>query len=103
MTALIPGLVLLLGAKLTGKIGYADGWIILLNGIFLGAKLNMATFCLSLFLIGITSMLLMLLQKLLLQKLLYQKLFFRKGMRNMRLPYIPFLTLAVLFIALKVF
>jgi leader peptidase (prepilin peptidase)/N-methyltransferase len=79
--ALLPGLVLLIAGKLTGGIGYADGWLMLLIGIFLGFRKGIAAFCLSLFLTGFTAMVLLLL---------------RKGKKNMRLPYIPFLTIAVI-------
>jgi leader peptidase (prepilin peptidase)/N-methyltransferase len=79
--ALLPGLVLLIGGKLTGSIGYADGWLMLLIGIFLGFRKGIAAFCLSLFLTALTAMVLLLL---------------RKGKKNMRIPYIPFLTIAVI-------
>jgi prepilin signal peptidase PulO-like enzyme (type II secretory pathway) len=78
--AMLPGLLLLIGGKVTGSIGYADGWLMLLIGIFLGFQKGVAAFCLSLFLTGLTAIILLLLGK---------------GNKNMRLPYIPFLTVAV--------
>jgi Flp pilus assembly protein protease CpaA len=78
--SLLPGLVLLIGAKVTGSIGYADGWLLMLIGIFFGFRKGLAAFTLSIFMIGLTAMVLLLL---------------RKGKKNRSLPFIPFLTLAV--------
>jgi Flp pilus assembly protein protease CpaA len=84
--SLLPGLVLLIGAKVTGSIGYADGWLLMLIGIFFGFRKGMAAFSLSIFMIGLTAMVLLLL---------------RKGKKNRSLPYIPFLTLAVVVIQMS--
>lgn len=58
------GCFLLLLAKITEeKIGYGDGWIILVTGIYLGFRYNLLLLTMSLFLSALTSVVLLMLRK----------------------------------------
>lgn len=78
---LLPGVFFLLAAWGTGKIGYGDGWILLLLGLMVGYRQCIAVFLLSLLLISGISIIL---------------LAAGRVKRNSRLPYIPFLAAAFL-------
>ncbi len=78
---LIPGVFMLLAAYITHKVGYGDGMALLAVGMLVGYKSCWGMLCISLMImsfwcIGI--------------------LVFRKGTKNTRLPYLPFLTIAYL-------
>lgn len=79
--AVLPGAILILTAYLTGKIGYGDGLVMLILGIAAGYKKSLVIFMISLMLAAILSALLLLL---------------RKADRNTRIPFVPFITAAVL-------
>lgn len=76
---MVPGIFLLVVAKITGKVGYGDGAVLLILGILDGYLMCAALLCISLFLMAMLSIGLMLL---------------RKVCRNTKLPYLPFLTAA---------
>lgn len=78
---LIPGIFFLIMAFITGKIGYGDGWMLLIVGLFLGYGQCAGAFMLSLFLASGASVIMLL---------------FRKAGRNSSFPYIPFLTAGVI-------
>lgn len=81
--ALVPGVILLLLAFVTGKIGYGDGWVIAIIGLLLGYRSGMTVFFISLFLSGMAGILLLLL---------------RKVNSKSTIPYIPFVTIAVVLV-----
>lgn len=83
--ALIPGILFLAGGRITSKIGYGDGFLLIILGLLLGVRALVTVFMGSLFLTGILSGLL---------------LFCGRVRRNTPIPYIPFLTLAVLVVIL---
>lgn len=76
---MVPGIFLLVVAKLTGKAGYGDGAVLLILGILDGYLMCATLLCISLFLMSMFSISLMLLHKV---------------CRNTKLPYLPFLTAA---------
>lgn len=78
---LIPGGFILIIAYLTGKIGYGDGWLLLIVGLVLGYRSSIILFLSSLFLISAMSITLILV---------------KKAKKEMELPYIPFLAAATL-------
>lgn len=58
------GGTVLLAAKITEeKIGYGDGWILVVTGIYLGFRDNLVLFALALFLSAIVSVVLLMLKK----------------------------------------
>ena len=77
----IPGLILLVAWKSTGKIGCGDGWALMIVGSFLGQKETVVVFMASLMFAAIIAGGLLLL---------------RKADRKAKLPYIPFLAVAVI-------
>lgn len=76
---LLPGIVLWAAGRLTGKIGEADGIVLMVTGVVLPYVQCLETVVLSLFLIGMAALAL---------------LVFRFAKRGTRLPYIPFLAAA---------
>lgn len=76
-----PGILLIIVACVTGKAGVADGIVLSIAGIILGYKEIWLLFCISLMLIFSGSVFLLLL---------------RKIHMNTRMPYIPFMTVALL-------
>ena len=74
---ILIGIVLLLLAKITReKIGYGDGWIFVVTGIYLGFHSNMYLLLLSLFLASLVSICL---------------LVFKKVNRKTELPFVSFI------------
>lgn len=78
LTALIPGILMLLLAKATNGIGEADGIVLLYIGFTSREKNILFLFGISLIYIFFYSMI----------------LFMRKRNRNIRIPYLPFLLAA---------
>lgn len=76
-------MILFWGFLLGGGVGFADGMILVVSGIFLGFEKNMEVFFSGLFLIGITS--------------LFLSVFKKKG-RTYRIPFAPFLLVGYLFV-----
>ncbi len=71
------GVVLLILAKVTGeKIGYGDGWVLAVSGLYLGFRGNMYLLLLSLFGASIVSISLLL---------------FKKATRKTELPFVSFM------------
>ena len=77
----VPGTILLVMAAVTGKAGTADGIILIFLGICMGSRICLTVFVLSLVLISVFSGVLLAL---------------RRAGRNTRLPYLPFLSAALL-------
>lgn len=74
---ILIGIVLLLLAKMTReKIGYGDGWIFVVTGIYLGFRGNIYLLLISLFLASLVSIYL---------------LVFKKANRKTELPFVSFL------------
>ena len=76
-------MTLLYGFLLGGGVGFADGMILIVSGIFLGFEKNLEVFVAGLFLVGITSLFLSVIKK--------------KG-RTYRIPFAPFLLVGYLFV-----
>lgn len=76
-------MILLYGFLLGGGVGFADGMILIVSGIFLGFEKNLEVFIAGLFLVGITSLFLSVIKK--------------KG-RTYRIPFAPFLLVGYLFV-----
>lgn len=76
-------MILLYGFLLGGGVGFADGMILIVSGIFLGFEKNLEVFVAGLFLVGITSLFLSVIKK--------------KG-RTYRIPFAPFLLVGYLFV-----
>lgn len=74
---IVPGCFLLLLARLTGKVGYGDGVVMMIVGLTMGYQSCFALLCFSLFLAAVISVALLLL---------------RRADRRTALPYLPFLT-----------
>lgn len=81
----VPGVFLLAIARLTGKAGYADGFVTAALGMDQGYLGGMAMLCISLFYLAVCSIVLLL---------------GRRVEGNTRMPYLPFLTAAYLSILL---
>lgn len=79
--AVLPGIFLMVMAKLTQKAGLGDGWTLLNVGMF-------ETYKTCLFLLGISLLIMAVFSVALLT--------LRKAGRNTKIPYIPFLALAYL-------
>lgn len=82
LAAAFPGLILLATALLTGKVGYADGLLLMMVGPVIGGRQCAVVFCASLFLTAAASAVL---------------LVSRRANRGTEIPYVPFLTVTVLF------
>ncbi|MBO5210160.1 MAG: prepilin peptidase [Lachnospiraceae bacterium] len=79
--AVLPGCFLLLISFLTReKVGYGDGLLLVIIGLFTGFYRCMIILCISLILISISSLAL---------------LCMRKVTRNSRLPFVPFMALGM--------
>ena len=76
----LPCALFLAAAYGTGKVGYADGWLLWIVGSVLSCRQCMTAFFISLSLISGISIFLLAL---------------RRANRNTKLPYIPFLTASV--------
>ncbi len=76
-------MILLYGFLLGGGVGFADGMILIVSGIFLGFEKNLEVFVAGLFLVGITSLFLS---------------FIKKKGRTYRIPFAPFLLVGYLFV-----
>ena len=76
-------MILLYGFLLGGGVGFADGMLLIVSGIFLGFEKNLEVFIAGLFLVGITSLFLSVIKK--------------KG-RTYRIPFAPFLLVGYLFV-----
>ena len=71
------GIGLLLAARITGeKIGYGDGWMLAAIGTVMGLRKNFVLLCVSMFLCGVSAVILLL---------------FKKAGRETELPYVCFL------------
>lgn len=81
---MLPGIGLLLIAFLTKKAGYGDGIVLVILGMVSGGGESLLIFSISLFLSAIFSMVLLVL---------------RKAGRNTRIPFLPFLTIGWLLVA----
>ncbi|MDL2301309.1 prepilin peptidase [Lachnospiraceae bacterium OttesenSCG-928-D06] len=81
--SLVPGIILLLAAFLTQKIGYGDGIVWILLGLTISYRESILIFMGSLILAAIVSALL---------------LVFKKVAHNSKIPYIPFITVAYFFV-----
>lgn len=81
LLGILPGIILILVAFVTGKAGVADGIVLSIAGAILGHRESWLLFTISLMLILVSSVFLLLLRKI-----------------NMkaRIPYLPFLTVALL-------
>lgn len=80
MLGIIPGGFLVLVSIITQKAGLADGIVLGILGVVLGYKAIMLLFCISLIIISFVSILLLLLHKV---------------TGKTRLPYLPFVTAAL--------
>lgn len=78
---LIPGGILLAVSKATGKVGKADGIVLLGVGMFMKAGAGFVVFVLSMFLLALFSIILLLMGK---------------AGKNSKIPYLPFLWIACL-------
>lgn len=79
---ILIGLILMLLAKFTEeKIGYGDGWVFVVTGIYIGFRANLYLLFLSLFFSAIISMIL---------------LICKKAKRKTELPFVPFMVPAYL-------
>lgn len=81
--ALLPGVILLVVAYVTGKAGVADGVILMLLGVFMGYEGCVAASLGGLFLIALFSGVLLILHRV---------------SRNTRIPFVPFLTMGWLIV-----
>lgn len=73
----LPGLFMLLVGYITRKVGYGDGLVLIAVGILVGYRICFLLVCFSLLLMSVWCMILLLR---------------KKGNRNTRIPYLPFLT-----------
>lgn len=80
----LPGLLLSGISKITGKVGNGDGCVLLIVGSILGSRDTYLAFAISLMLAAVWAAGL---------------LIFHKAGRKDRIPYIPFITTAVLLVA----
>lgn len=81
LLGLMPGVLLLVIAWLSGKAGYADGVVLIELGVCLGYRESVLLFGFSLLLLSVVSVTL---------------LFLRKVRKDTKMPYLPFL--AVIFL-----
>ncbi len=80
--SLIPGIVVFLLARLTREgIGYGDGWVLIINGIFLGAADNLQACITAVLLAGLWALILLVV--------------FHKNRKD-EIPFLPFLLCGVL-------
>ena len=77
----LPGIVMLIAARFSGKIGGGDGCVLLVAGSILGSVKIMAVFAGSLMLVAVTAAIL---------------LVFRKVSKNDKLPFVPFLAISAI-------
>lgn len=80
ITGVLPGIGILVTARITGKVGIADGWLLLLIGLVWGWRQCVIVLMASLFMISAAAIVLLLM---------------RRVKRDSALPYIPFLAIAV--------
>lgn len=77
LLGIIPGLLMLMVAGLTGKVGYGDGLVLLNLGLLTDYKSCILLLCFSMLFMSVFSMVMLLL---------------KKAGKDTRLPYLPFLT-----------
>lgn len=86
-SGIMPGIVILIFGKLTGEqIGYGDGLIVIVTGLFLSGRENVSLFLIGLFLCAVSTTVLF---------------FTGKITRRTTLPFVPFLAVAFLIQALS--
>lgn len=85
LVGMLPGLLLLMAARLSGKAGYADGIVMVQMGACMGYRECLLLFCCSMLLTAVISMLLLIL---------------RKVRRDTPMPYLTFL--AIVFSVLRI-
>lgn len=86
-SGIMPGVVILIFGKLTGEqIGYGDGLIVIVTGLFLSGRENVSLFLIGLFLCAVSTTVLF---------------FTGKITRRTTLPFVPFLAVAFLIQALS--
>lgn len=78
--ALFPGVICLLAAFATGNLGVGDGCLFIVLGVVIGPADCIKVFCISMFLAGIASIIL---------------LVSKKAGKKTSIPYVPFITAAV--------
>ena len=81
LLGMVPGVALLLIARITEKMGYADGIVLMMIGGMVGYRGSLLVLCLSSFLSALVCIVL---------------LAIRKVKKHSRIPYVPFLTSAYL-------
>lgn len=81
LPGMLPGMFTLFLAWITGKVGYADGIVLVQLGFCLGYRRGMLLFCLSMMLLSLCCLILICLKKI--------------G-KNSKIPYFPFLALSYL-------
>ena len=81
LLGMVSGVALLLIARITEKIGYADGIVLMMIGGMVGYRGSLLVLCLSSFLSALVCIVL---------------LAIRKVKKHSRIPYVPFLTSAYL-------
>lgn len=81
LVGMLPGIMLLVLARLSGKAGFADGIVLTEMGLYLGYRESVFVFCCSVVLLAVFSVML---------------LFLKKVHRNTRMPYLPFLAVVCL-------
>ena len=80
LLGIIPGILLLAVSFMTGKAGYADGVVLLIVGMVEDYKVSLFVLCMGLFLASMVSVMMLVL---------------RKANRQTRIPFIPFLAVAL--------
>jgi len=81
LLGVLPGMFTLFLAWITGKVGYADGIVLVQLGFCLGYRRGMLLFCVSMMLLSLFCLILICLKKI--------------G-KNTKIPYFPFLALSYL-------
>ena len=78
-----PGVLMLAAGRVSGKIGTGDGCVLLVAGSIVGSEKIMVVFMVSLLLASVTAVVL---------------LIFCKAGKNHKMPFMPFLALAVIWL-----
>jgi len=78
---ILPGVFMLCLGWMTGKVGYADGIVLVQVGMYLGYKKGALLFCVSMLLLSLSCLILICLKKV---------------QRNTKMPYFPFLAISYL-------
>ena len=82
LQGIVPGLFTLFLAWITGKVGYADGIVLVQMGCCMGYRRGMILFCASMMLLSLYCLVL---------------ICFKKIGKNTKIPYFPFLALSYVF------